>query len=181
MKKKLLTLLAIGIIPTMIFSKNIAQGKIEVKGDVNLNFSSAKYDSNGKDIDVDNTELSFVGLYYIIPNLGLGLNWNYETSEVNNVDSSESTIGPMVAYNISLGNKLSVKLFGGIGFISGEENNVDHDGSSWQMGTSLNYFIRDNISLNSSLLYGSRDIDVDNGIDYEITGFNTAVGLSVYF
>jgi len=181
MKKTLLTLLTIGIIPSTLTAHSIQTGTIEVTGGTNLSFSSGEIDRNGNDTDVDSTELSLSGLYYVAPNLGVGLHWEYESTEVGNSDSSETTIGPAFAFNIPIAPQMSIKPIGYISLVNGEEGTTDYDGTEWGLGVDANYFIRDNISVNAGITYSSQDIDIDGGGDYKATGFQTGVGLSVYF
>lgn len=181
MKKTLLTLLAMGIIPNTLSAHNINTGTIEVTGGTNLNFSSSEVDQNGNDTDVDEFGLSVTSLYYVAPNLGVGLHWEYESSEIGNNDSSETLIGPAVAFNIPIAPKMSVKPLAYIGLVDGENGATDYDGTEWGLGANLNYFIRDNISIDAGIVYSSQDVDIDGGGDFKVTGFTTAVGLSVYF
>lgn len=181
MKKTLLALLAMGIIPNTLFAHNIQTGSIEVSGDVDLSFGSGEQEVNGRDTDIDGMSLSLSTLYYVAPNLGVGIYWGYDSSEVGNSDSSETTIGPAMAFNIPIAPKLSVKPNGYFALVDGENNNADYDGTEWGLGVDFNYFIRDNIAIVAGVEYGSQDVDYDAGGDYKLTGFNTGVGLSVYF
>jgi hypothetical protein len=181
MKKTLLTLLAIGIIPNTLTAHTIQTGTIEVTGGTSLNFSSGEIDRNGNDIDLDETELSITSLYYIAPNLGVGLHWEYESTEIGNSDTSETIIGPAFAFNIPIAPQLSIKPLGYIALLNGEEGTTDYDGTEWGLGVDANYFIQENISLNTGIVYTSQDVDIDGGGDFKWTGFQTKVGLSVYF
>ncbi len=170
-----------GIIPNTLSAYNINTGTIEVSGGANFTFASATVDQNGNDTDVDGTELSIDGLYYVAPNLGVGIHWEYESSEAGNQDSSETIIGPAIAFNIPIAPKMSVKPLAYIGLVNGEEGRNDYDGMEWGLGASLNYFIRNDISIDAGVGYVSQDVDIDGGGDYKRTGFGTTVGLSVYF
>jgi len=86
MKKTLLTFLALGIIPDTLTAHNIQTGTIEVIGGTTLNFTSSTIEQNGRDTDIDSRELSLTGLYYIAPNLGVGMHWSYESTKVGNND-----------------------------------------------------------------------------------------------
>jgi len=179
MKKTLLTLLAVGIIPNTLAAHNINTGTIEVTGGANLSFISGE---RNKDTDVKSTNLSLDSLYYVAPNLGVGLHWEYTSSEIGKKNSSETTIGPAVAFNIPIAPKMSVKPLAYFGLVKGEDDtNDDFDGTAWGLGANLNYFIRENISIGAGIVYESKDVDFDSGGDYKYTGFTTAVGLSVYF
>ena len=181
MKKKLLTLLAIGIIPYTLSAHTIKTQTIEVSGGANFTFASNTINQNGNDTDIDATELSVDSLYYVAPNLGIGLHWNYESSKVEKRDSSETIIGPAIAFNIPIAPKISAKPLAYIGLVNGESGTTDYDGTEWGLGVTLNYFIRNNISVDTGLAYISQDVDIDGGGDYKESGFGTTVGLSVYF
>ena len=181
MKKTLLTLLAVGIIPNTLTAHNIQTGTIEVTGGTTLNFTSSTIEQNGRDTDIDSRELSLTGLYYIAPNLGVGMHWSYDSTEVGNSDSSETIIGPAVAFNIPIAPQMSIKPIGYIALVNGENGTVDYDGTEWGLGVDANYFIRENISINAGIIYSSQDVDIDGGGDFKATGFQTGVGLSVYF
>jgi outer membrane protein assembly factor BamA len=181
MKKILLILLTLGTIPHTLTAHNISTGTIEVEGGANFSFSSVEIDKGRDKDDIDKTELSLTSLYYISPNLGVGLHWSYESTEHDGNDDAETIMGPALAFNIPIAPKMSVKPFGYIALVDGEEGTIDYDGTEWGLGTTLNYFIQENISLNAGLLYSSQDLDIDNGGDYKKTGFKTNLGLSVYF
>jgi len=181
MKKTLLTLLGVAIIPATLLGKNIEERTIELKGDANLLFASIKEDTNGNDSDYDVTNLDFEGLYYIARNLGVGLHWDY-SSFSGDRDGSTTIFGPQMAYNISINPDTSVKLLGGLRYVTGEDGNKnDFDGTEWEMGAGVSYFIRNNISINGSIEYTKQDIDYDNNADETTSGFSTGFGLSVYF
>jgi len=181
MKKTLLTLLAVGIIPNTLSAHNINTGTIEVTGGANLTFGSGETKQNGDSTDAKGTKLSVNSLYYVSPNLGVGLHWEYESAEVGNNDSSETIIGPAVAFNIPIAPKMSVKPIAYFGLVNGESGTTDYDGTEWGLGANLNYFIKENISIDAGIIYSSQDVDIDGGGDYKASGFITAVGLSVYF
>lgn len=75
MKKTLLTLLTLGITSTILSAQNINTGTIEVNGDVSFGFGSQEKEINGNDTDTDVMGLSLNALYYVAPNLGVGLHW----------------------------------------------------------------------------------------------------------
>jgi long-subunit fatty acid transport protein len=181
MKKPLFALLAMGIIPSTLLAHNIQTGTIEVTGDVDLSFFSGEKEVNGKETDIDGMSLSLSTLYYVAPNLGVGLSWAYDSSEVGSSESSETTIGPAMAFNIPIAPKMSVKPNGYFALVDGEKNNNDYDGTEWGLGVDFNYFIRDNLAIVAGVAYSSQDIDYDAGGDYKLSGFNTSVGLSVYY
>jgi hypothetical protein len=77
---------------------------------------------------------------------------------------------------------MSVKPFAYIALVDGEnQNGVDYDGTEWALGTNVNYFLNNHVSINAGITYISQDVDLDGGGDYKHSGFNTGVSLSVYF
>jgi long-subunit fatty acid transport protein len=181
MKKELLLLLAIGLIPNTVTAHTIQIGTIEVTGGASLSFSSEEIDQNGNDTDIDTTKLSLTSLYYVAPNLGVGLHWEYSSTEIDDNENSETIIGPAFSFNIPIAPQMSIKPLGYIALVNGEEGRVDYDGTEWGLGANLSYFIRNNISINIGSTYSSQDLDIDGGGDFKRSGFKSNIGLSVYF
>jgi len=78
MKKTVIVLLA-WFVPASLWAMDINQGRIELSGQSNLNFSKMEIEVDGSpDTDVTSTEFQFDGLYYLQNNLGLGLSILYD-------------------------------------------------------------------------------------------------------
>ena len=195
MKKSLLSTIAASLfcISTVSYANNINQGTIEIGGDLDFSVFSGELkpeQGNGK-TEIDSTYFSANALYYIQPNLGLGIIWNYESTESTefylgsidaNEESSTTEFGPIVSYNMSINEQTSFKLQGGVTIISSERYNLDMSGFGWLIGGQLSYFINENISFDTSLGYTSGTIENDNSVyaDIDISGFGIGVGLSIY-
>ena len=193
MKKSLLSTVTASLLclSTASYAHNINKGTIEIGGDLDFSVTSGELkpeQGNGK-IETDFTTFSANALYYIQPNLGLGVIWDYESVEVDSgnaygkSESSAAAFGPIISYNISINEQTSFKLQGGITMISGEENDVDIDGHGWLIGGGLSYFINKNISFDASLGYTSGTLEYDGDYsdnDIDSSGFGVGVGLSIY-
>jgi len=173
------------------FSRDLAQGTIEIGGDLDLSLDSSELDITGSDtMDTDTTTLNATGLYYVAPNIGVGLIWNYDSTEVSGagdkLEESSNLIGPAASYNLSLNDKTSLQFQGALALASIEvkdsfSGTTTIDGFGWVVGAQLSYFLTDAVSIDGSLVYTSLSLEEDETkTDVDSTGFGTGVGLTVY-
>lgn len=173
------------------FSRDLAQGTIEIGGGLDLSLGSSEMDITGSDtIDTDTTTLSASGLYYVAPNIGVGLTWDYDSTEVGEAgyksEESSNFIGPVASYNLSLNDKTSLRFLGALGLASIEmedsfSGTTTIDGFGWAVGAQLSYFLTDSVSIDGYLSYMSLSLEEDESkTDVDSTSFGPGVGLTVY-
>jgi hypothetical protein len=193
--KKLLVALAM-VVP-MFARADLAPGTFELSGSTNLGFSSGsvKQEQGGLSGTTDTTDygLSGTGLYYVAPNLGLGLTLQYAyTSEKDEfgVKTSLSTllIGPAIAYEVPVAPQFAIFGLGQIGYASATNTETgfqDVSASGFGLGleAGVKYFIVKNLSFNAALDYQYRQVKTDEAVERTITtsDFGLNLGLSVYF
>jgi long-subunit fatty acid transport protein len=172
----------------------VGMGTIEISGDLDLSVLSAetKVSSGGfsDTTDNDTINLSLTGFYYLADNLGLGINWSYQSEKVSaDGDSAKTTmhlIGPAVQFNSSLNDTVSLFLAGTLGYASIDYDdsffgNTSANGFGYSISGGIKYFINDYISLNGSIGYGRTSVDIDDfDAEVEISGVNIGLGLSAY-
>lgn len=186
MKKTVIVLLALLVLPATLWAMDITQGKFELSGKTAFDFSDTTTEVSGQP-DIDTTTWSFQldGNYYIMNNLGLGLILQYEKTEIeqggSDTDISSLLIGPQVTYNFPLSEKVSLFVNGAVGYATAEVENEDADGWGWQVGAGLKYFFTNSVSINGALTYRNLSMEADAGGDFDTDGFNLGVGLSIYF
>ncbi|MCC6303251.1 MAG: outer membrane beta-barrel protein [Gammaproteobacteria bacterium] len=171
---------------------DLKAGTLELGGSLRASMTSSTIKIQGfEDLDQDSTSLDILGLYYVSDNLGLGLTWNYDATEFSSGgDSLEVTsneVGPVVAYNISLNERASLKLIGAFLVASVEDDSVfgdgvTIDGNGWAVGGMISNFINDHMSVDASLVYESLSLEEDvSNTDVDLDGYTVGVGISVYF
>ncbi len=185
MKKALIVLLALAL-PATVRAMDINQGKLELSGQTALNFSDMTTEVSGEpDIDTTTFSLQVDGAYYVRTNLGVGLIFQYEKTEVEQAgvetDTSFFLFGPQVTYNIPLNEKVSLFVNGALGYATAEVDNVDADGFGFQLGGGLKYFLTNSVSVNGAIHYQIVNLEDDFGRDIDTSGVNLGVGLSLYF
>ncbi len=189
---------------------DVSAGTVEVRGDSNLGFSFASTDVSGSlpGSSTDNTLYGgdLTGLYYVVPNLGIGLALSYSASETKSVGfkstSSNLLVGPAVAFVYPLQEKLSLALQGdagwvrskskttfndtGIGGLAGGESNSS--GFGFELGAGVRYFLARSFSVNAGVAYVHEQTTVDApsgtglpDIKFTTSGLRVGAGLSVYF
>lgn len=176
------SLIGLTCLSASAFSRNLPQGTIEVGGDSNFSLSSMETDVGNSSYDTDSTTLNIDGLYYVQTNLGVGLVWNYDTSDTDGFEATTNFIGPAVSYNISLDPKMSLKVGGAVGLASYEDDsNNDADGFGWELAGKLSYYLNNSVSVDGSVSYTSLSLEDDFNNEMDTTGFTLGVGLSAYF
>lgn len=189
MKNIILTSTAISLLclSTAGYARDLNKGTIEIGGGLNLSMISEEYKAQDAEdpLEIDSRNFAANVLYYVAPNIGLGINWNYQSEEAKFGDSewetTTSMIGPVAAYNISLGSNTSLKLVGSVVRASEENGDSTLEGFGWTLGGQFHYFLNDFVSLNGSLKYVSISLeDDDSNNELDNTSFRAGVGLSIY-
>ena len=186
MKKTVIVLLALLVLPATLWAMDINQGKLELSGKTAFDFSDTTTEVSGQP-DTDTTTYSFEidGLYYIANNLGLGLILQYENSEIEQggfeTDISSLLIGPQVTYNFPLSEKVSLFVNGAVGYAEAEVDDADADGWGWQVGAGLKYFLTNSASINGVVSYKALSLEDDSDNDFDVDGVSVGVGFSIYF
>jgi hypothetical protein len=186
MKKTVIVLLALLVLPATLWAMDINQGKFELSGTTAFNFSDTTAEVSGSpDVDTTTYSLQLDGLYYFANNFGLGLTFLYEDSEVevggSSVDSSTFVIGPQLTYNFPLNEKVSLFVNGSIGYATVEVQSEDADGWAYKVGGGLKYFLTNSASINGSVSYQALTLEDDSDNDFDVDGVSVGVGLSIYF
>jgi opacity protein-like surface antigen len=183
MKKTVIVLLAL-IVPASIWAMDIDPGKFELAGTTAFNFSDTTTEVDGSpDVDVTTWSFELDGNYYFMKNVGLGLIFQYQDSEVDagagDIETSTLFIGPQIIYNVPLNEKVSLFVKGAVGYADAEFQSEDADGWGWQVGGGLKYFLTNSASINGAVTYQS--LSMEDGGDVDTDGFNVGAGLSIYF
>ncbi len=199
---------ALAMVPMLAQAAELAPGTIQVTGSSNLGFvlGSEKETVAGiQDNKVDTTAFGFgvTGLYYVIKDLGVGLDLSYVNSSLeypagdvgaNKRDSSTLQIGPAIEYDYPVAEKASVFALGSIGYVTSTQTDTDNgvkepaierSGYGLKLGVGARYFVAKSFSVDAMLGYDYRKLtqDVTAGPKPEFTtsGFGVNVGLSVFF
>jgi hypothetical protein len=178
-------------ISTNTYSHELQQGVIEIGGDFGISAASNDVKTEGLEkMETETLNLSGNALYYIVPNFGVGLAWDYYSYEGkisnNKLESSSYKLGPTIAYNMSINEDTSIKLIGTLldatrkRKSSSSSTNSDK-GSGWSVGGQLSYFVNDFVSLNTTLRYTSTSMENNQyNYDTDTSGYNLGLGLSIY-
>jgi opacity protein-like surface antigen len=193
--KRILVVLAMA--PMIAQAHDISVGTIGLSGSSNLGFTSTSTKIN--DVDAGDTttfNLSTTGVYYVIPNLGVGLQLAYNSNENKDPNGTKfgvSTllIGPSVAYDFPVAEKLSIGLQGTIGYASatatatGQADNKA-TGYGLALGAGVKYFFVKSFSVDAGVGYTYAKLTGDAvagapAPEAKTSGLGVNVGLSVYF
>lgn len=185
MKRLLIACLA--LLPFAAQARNLTPGTFELSGSSQLGFSSTSTEVDGAlyDYDQDIWTVRGAGLVYVVPNLGIGLVLDHQNVETtygpDKTETSTTTFGPMIGFNLSLAQQLSLKLNGNLVFAKGSQDDVDLDGFGWGVGAGLSFFPVPYLSVDAGLGYQAVYLEADGGGDVDTSGLNVGLGLSVYF
>lgn len=201
-------LVVLAVVPMLAQAAELAPGTIQVTGSSNLGFvlGSEKETVAGiQDNKVDTTAFGFgvTGLYYVIKDLGVGLDVIYENRSLesppgdvgaNKVDSSMLQIGPAIEYDYPVAEKASVFALGSIGYVTSTDNvtdngdkqpAIDKSGYGLKLGVGARYFVAKSFSVDAMLGYDYRkltqDVPAAPNPEFTTSGFGVNVGLSVFF
>ncbi len=203
--KRILVVLA--MVPMFAQAAELAPGTLQVTGSSSLGFgvgsTKTTVGTESEKIDTSGFGLGATGLYYVIKDLGVGLDLSYasETTKFpataggdNKLGTSTLQIGPAVEYDYPIAEKASLFGLGSIGYVTSTDTetvdglvmpDVNRSGYGLKLGVGARYFVAKSFSLDALLGYQYQKLteDVPAGTKPEITtsGFGVNVGLSVFF
>ena len=168
LKKSLALTAGMLLVASAAFARDIDTGTIEISGSSNGFYSSRSGDGTTENA----LNLDIKGLYYPMPNLGVGGLFNYAIY-AGDVDGSSVSVGGGASYNFSLNESVSAYAGLDLGFSS---SNYDEAADGVFVGTNggIKYFFTDFASLNSGL-----SLSYNFGDGGEIS-FGVNFGLSIY-
>lgn len=189
MKKIMVLGLALGIVglPAAGLARDIGAGTTEISGGTAASFSSLTYDAGGGDeLDQDTLSVTLDVLHYVVPNFGVGLSLGYlnvsESYEGFDMESSTTSIGPQLVYNIGISEAASLFVGGGVGFSRMEAefdgDSEDLDGWYWTAGGGLRFFVSERAAVNCGVAYLSQTLEGD--VDIDVSGFRIGAGFSLF-
>jgi len=184
MKLRTLALVSL-LIPALASARDLSAGTLQLGGDTNLGFSMTTTDFGGGDVDTNVFDIGVSGLYYIIPNLGVGafLDYSNESTEFEDIESdfSSTIIGPQVSYNLSLAEQASAFGTFGLGYAKVDADDAEASGFAWQLGGGIRYFPVSAVSLDGSITYSNVSLEDDFNNEGDVSDLRIGVGLSFYF
>jgi hypothetical protein len=167
--KKILALTAgMLLVASLASARDIDAGAIELSGSSNGYFSSRSGDGSAENV----LHLGVEGLYYLMPNLGVGGLFNY-TIYAGDVDGSSVSLGGGGRYNFSLMETVSAYAGVDLGYASGDISTAA-DGVFVGTSGGIKYFFADFASFNSGLALAY------NFGDGGETSFELNFGFSIY-
>jgi len=184
MKRALCIMVALILISSVVYAKEIGQGIISISGATGLGFNKSTTSVEGMDdLEATTIDIEVNGEYYFMPNLGIGLIFMYESVEEDlpmdgTYECSSMMVGPQVVYNVSVNEQMSIPVFAAFGSVSMDDDGEDISGWAWAIGGGLRYFVMDNISFDGYLVYDS--MSLENDVEFDITDFGARVGVSIY-
>ena len=167
--KKILALTAgMLLVASMASAREIDAGAIELSGS-----SKGYYSSRSGDGTTENAlNLDIKGLYYPMPNLGVGGLFNYAIY-AGDVDGSSVSVGGGASYNFSINEAVSAYAGGDLGYSSSNYSTAA-DGLFLGANGGIKYFFTNAASLNSGISFSY------NFGDGGETRFGVNFGLSIY-
>ena len=176
-------------------SKDISKNSLEISNDFEISTNSSSDDSQSSDgSEASNSKISTSISYYLIENLGLGLNWAYTNQEWSSNVSGTTTIitnaiGPKLSFHIGVNEKTNIKIFSSYSKLSSSiktvgtefDRKASTNGSSWSIGVGIAVFLIDNISLNvlaDRYKINTRTSDIEG--NNKSSGASVKAGISVY-
>ncbi|MDH5217814.1 MAG: porin family protein [Gammaproteobacteria bacterium] len=192
MNKKYNHLFAVTLLllfPLTSMGKEITQGSTGISGQTSLVIADSELSPDaGGTVDTSATEVKGGIYYFPVDNLGVGLSFNRESTDVK-LDASTSTsavtvIGPQAVYNVSLNDKVSLapNIFVGyanitLGATGTEDQTIS--GLGYGGGANLNFFITDNIFTGIGIQYVFLNLedDLNNKATQSTLGGSFSFGL----
>ncbi len=190
----------LAMVPMMARGLDLAPGTLEVTGSSNLGFGSSSTELSNVSGSTDTTtfNLNTTGLYYVIPNLGVGLNLAWNSTENKDSNTGDKTglstvlLGPAIGYAIPVAEKMAIGLQGMIGYASSTYMqtgfpDVKFAGWGLGLGAGIKYFVVPAFSIDAGVgyLYTKLTSDTTDAFgtkpDLKTSSFNVNAGLSVYF
>lgn len=168
--KKILALTAgMLLVASLAFAKEIDEGTIELSGASNGFFAS----NWGSGNTVTALNLDVEGLYYLMPNLGVGGLFGY-TLLGGDADESTFQVGPEVIYNFNLDEAVNAYVGVNVGYLWLDNGPTSDNGLFAGAGAGIKYFFTDAASLNCGLAYSHFFGD------FEDNSFGVNLGLSIF-
>jgi len=190
--RKILIFVAIMTFVSMGAFAQTEKGKFIFSGASELSFSSmtSQMEYDGKDIGDDHKVTSFnikpaVG-YFVMDNLSLGLNFDYESEKYENDKNKTFMVGPMARYYFG-SSKFKPYVHADLMFGSmkneGENYEINYNASAWDLGAGVAIFLNDYISIDLGLGYASFTAvnDDDDKAKLKTKGVAFNGGFSVFF
>ena len=180
-------------IASQVHAKEISKGTVELSGASTFFISSSETTVSGMSgsVDEDTLLLSLSAIYYVAPNVGVGVFWAMQNSEyddgTNSAAYNNNTIGPIVAYNVSIDPSSGFGFFAGfilIGDYERETNGFttsEGDLSGHVLGVDFKHFVTESVSVNVGIELYSIEEEEDGGSSVETDSTDIGIGLSVYF
>lgn len=209
MKKITGILAAMALLPAAAYAENdasIERGAVEVGGDMTLDLSTGsvkqKFDAPGaveQKIDTSTVELDVSGLYYVAPNVGLGLAVLYskETQEADGIEETSSTavVGPAISAQLPLAPQVALFGLAAVGYASSTfsatgDPDLEASGFGFVLRGGIKYFVAKQFSLDVGLRYTLINLERDAivtatgtipELDTKVSTVGVSAGLSVYF
>lgn len=184
--KKLVLAAAIAALPLVTTAQQLSAGTLQLSGGTQLSFTSGTIEFEGGDeVDVDTRSLNLGALYYVAPQLGIGLAFDHEYSKLDapgfpSTESTTTVIGPMVGLNLPVGSSLAVFVDGAIGLARMEEDDLEADGLAFGLGAGLRIFPARWASFDLGLRYQKLALEFDGGGEVDTTTVSVGAGISVY-
>lgn len=184
--------LTLALLPALAGARDLGAGTFELSGGTNLNFGSRTYELTnpaftGKyEVDESTVALNTDALFYVVPNLGLGLGLQYQKTEweddFDKWESSFSFIGPEVKYNIPVAPSVSILVGGGLGRLAMTDlDGEDADGWALTLGAGARFFVVDAVAFDATLSYLKGSVEDDFNTETDLSGWNIGLALSVFF
>jgi len=148
----------------------------------NLGFISSKADNDQDDAE-SNFSLDVRAGYFVIDNLGVGLDLGFNSTKFGDATSSGFGAGPYVRYY------LPMKVFGEVGYKFGSEKSNsgapgedDAKFSTGRLGIGVGYaaFLNDNISIEPMVQYAMTSMKPDGGDSVNGSAFGVLVNFGIY-
>jgi hypothetical protein len=159
----------------------IEPGTFEISGGSNFTVEGATTEFEGDPVEVETSTVGLLlsGAWYPIQNVGVGLIFDHRsiTQEVEgfaDFEASQTAIGPQVRFNVPLAPQLSLRFAAALGLVAGQEDvvvdelgnteQVDFDGSFFQVGAGFSFFVTGHFSFDAGLTLErvSTEDDVSN-------------------
>ena len=177
------------LVPLTSMGKEISQGSTRISGQTSLALASSElsFDAGGS-VDTSATEAKVGMSYFAVDNLGIGITYVYESTEVkvdtNTATSSTTIVGPSASYNVSLNNNVSLSPSVFLGYANittgatGSEDQVI-TGFGYGAGVELHFFVNDNVFMGAGVQYISLGLEDDLNNKADQSSFAGALGFGI--
>ena len=200
------TSLALAAFPLLAGASELAPATVEIKGTSFLSLSAASTDtkSGGQSVTSDSLALGgdVGGLYYVLPNFGLGIHGGYDYSrfKANGITTTSDalSVGPLVSYQFPVAPRLAIfqraqgswihgsssTSGGSPGLATTFDGRLTTRGYGFGLQAGVKYFPVKAVSLEAGLGWSLTHVEND-GFPGKVTSdssrFGLDVGLSIYF